>query len=319
MKRKIAFIAAIFYILFMSYVKAQSIFAPNIGAEWNYYFETRDYEIVITPPGRAEKGISTVKYTKDTLIGNIAFKKFEQSEILRYKGRDSLFRFTVNPYFMVQRNDSIFLLNRDSLMLAFVYKTTIGSVTKLKSVQNNNFSIELIDTTFISPLNQSSRKIKRFNYRYFATSQDLNAEHPTILDEVGPLNTDMTVISSVSVSSFSRGSRLICYRNGTGTELKFSNRDCNMLTSTEAIKTVQVKDYHMVSKGSTIWFKLANDHEYIKSLNVYDVQGRVVYNKSDFGQRSEVEISADFLKFGIYLISLNSNIAPYPVKKLFIN
>lgn len=292
----------------------QAVFAPTIGAEWNYYFKSDKYDWAISPLYPQQIGIATITYTKDTLIQGLKFKKLVQSEKFKRKGNDTLFSFVREPFFMMQRNDSVFLWFRDTLYLSFAYNSTLGSTTKHKSTSNINFTLELKDTISISPINQSNLKFKRFSYKASFQALDISGVDPLILDEIGPLNADITIVKSVAVPA-DRYYTLICYRKNSATEYKFSSQDCNTITSVAFTKSEQIRDYLILKRENFIWLKLDNDNEYIKTAKVYDTQGRIVYSFTSTSLLTELNIPFHNLNNGIYMISVVSNSKAYPFKK----
>ena len=97
----------------------QSVFAPVVGAEWNYHFISDNYNDPDYPFYQKRVGILAIKYAKDTMIRSINFKKFEQKEQYNIKGKDITYTSSKTPFYMTQRNDSIFILFGDSLRLVF--------------------------------------------------------------------------------------------------------------------------------------------------------------------------------------------------------
>lgn len=297
---------------------SQAVFAPIKGAEWNYHFKSNNYDWNI-PFYKPIEGIVTVKYTKDTLILGSNFKKFEQSEKWKYKGNDTLYTFTRQSLFMIQRNDTVFLLNKDTLAVAFVYKTTIGSVTNLRSMSRNIFSIELTDTTYSTSINQSNLKFKKFSYKTIILLVDVLLENPLIfLDRIGPLNADITVINS-QASSNSEYYRLVCYSDSEVGQLKFLNRDCNVTTSIITIKEPDFNNFFIALNSNNLLIRLSNINEYITNILFYDIQGRLIQDYAVKSPVNEVLLPSTFLKTGLYLISLKSNLGIYKTKKVFIN
>ena len=74
---KVSKLLTLTFMLFSLSISAQSVFAPVVGAEWNYFFDNSNVENP-TPGFRFYEGIVTITYAKDTVINNINFKKLEK-------------------------------------------------------------------------------------------------------------------------------------------------------------------------------------------------------------------------------------------------
>jgi hypothetical protein len=296
---------------------SQAVFAPTKGAEWNYYFISEKYDWNI-PFFKPEEGITTIKYTKDTLISGYTFKKLEQSEKVKYKSNDTLFTYNLRPLFMFQRNDSVFVLNEDTISIAFVYKKVVGAVINLKSISGVIFSLEMRDTTSISPINQSSYKIKQYSYKSNSNTLDVQLKNPLILfDIVGPSNTDISVITTQG-NFIGRSYRLICYKDSNIGELKFFNRDCTIVTSLVDYK-FKANDFFVNFIDNSLIIKFLNYSVQVSSVSLYNIQGKLIQKYLLNNLSLETIIPLNFLQKGIYIISFNSGVGIYSTKKIFIN
>lgn len=319
-------ILLIFSQLFSLTVKGQSVFAPKVGAEWNYSIQTDSYTIDV-PYFNPITGIVTVNYTKDTLMNGMSMKKFEHKWIYKKRKNDTLFGGALAPVFMVQRNDSVFLLvSNNTLSLAFVYKTQIGSITTLTVPPPNLpfvFNLELQSIRDTTALNNSNLRFKKYTFRSFTPTVifDVDFTNPLIiLHRIGPLNTDISVIRSQGQGQFyTNWFSLICYQDSEVGLLKFKDRECNSRVAVEDIKTA-LKDFNIINYSEFISISLhSNDNEIIKHVKIYDVLGRLVLNIAHNEKKNELNISKNKLPNGILIVNMESNNFQYNAKKIIIN
>jgi hypothetical protein len=320
---KIGFLFVFFQFL-SSFVWSQAVFAPKMGAEWNYFFQTDSYDIDV-PYFRPVTGISTVNYTKDTLINGLSMKKFEQKQIYKKRKNDTLFSRVLNPSYMIQRNDSVFLLSADTLSLAFVYKTQVGATTALNTPPPNFrflFNLELKSVGDTTALNNSNVRLKKYTYKSSTPTIvfDIYFTNPLIiLDRIGALNADLTVLSTQGQGdNYADGYYLICYQDSEVGLLKFLNRECNSRVSIDEIKTI-LKDFDISNQNKFITISLQNNDEFIKNAKIYDALGRLVLNIVNVGKNNEITISKNNLPEGLLIISIESNNFQYNAKKIIIH
>jgi Secretion system C-terminal sorting domain len=303
----------------------QSVFAPKVGAEWNYFVETDSYPIDV-PYFNPITGIVTVNYTKDTLVNGLNMKKFEQKWIYKKRKNDTLFGGALDPSFMIQRNDSVFLLVGSTLSLAFIYKNQIGSITTLTVPPPNYswlFNLELQSVRDTMALNNSNFRFKKYTFRSFTPTVifDVSFTNPVIiLDRIGPINTDLSVILSQGQGTYyTNRFSLICYQDSEVGLLKFMNRECNSRVAVDDIKTA-LKDFDIINYNEFISISLNNnDNEVIKNVKIYDVLGRLVLNILNNDKKNELNISKNKLPKGILIVNIESNNFHYNAKKIIIN
>lgn len=312
----IALVAIVHFTAFS--LHAQATFAPKIGAEWHYAFQTDAYDWSI-PFRVPRKGILTVNYAKDTLIRGVTMKKFEQKEAFRNKGNDTLYNRIGAPFFMMQRNDSVFLMVQDTLAVAFVYKNQLGSRTKLKA---NNGRV-LLDLDLQSVRDTTAFSNPRFSfgkYSYKTTTTILDVYFETLLvflDRIGPINADLTVINSQGkASNYADTYTLLCYQDSEVGELKFSNRDCNTSVSVSDVGHV-AKEWAITHQNNVLYISLQDvGNEYIKNVEIYDISGRLVRHINNVDRKNVLTLSDDDLPRGVLLFSVESNTTIYEAKKI---
>lgn len=100
---------------------SQAVFAPIVGAEWNYYFISTNYDEPPVPFTKAEYGIINYKYLKDTLVNSIICKKIEVKETSKIKGDNNVYNATLPPLIMMQRNDSVFTFISEKFILSYSF------------------------------------------------------------------------------------------------------------------------------------------------------------------------------------------------------
>ncbi|MDZ7878503.1 MAG: T9SS type A sorting domain-containing protein [Saprospiraceae bacterium] len=318
-------ILLVFFHFFSLTVKGQSVFAPKIGAEWNYFVETDSYTIDV-PYFNPITGIVTVNYTKDTLINGLNMKKFEQKWQYKKRKNDTLFGGALEPSFMTQIGNSVFLLVGNTLKLAFVYETQIGTLTRLTVPPPNFpfvFNLELQSIRDTTALNNSNLRFKKYTFRSFTPTVifDVDFTNPVIiLDRIGPLNTDLSVILSQGQGVYyTNWFSLICYQDSEVGLLKFMNRECNSRVAVEDINTV-LRDFDIINYNEFISISLQNnDNEVIRNVKVYDVLGRLVLNITNNDKKNELNISKSKLPKGILIVNVESNNFSYKAKKVIIN
>ncbi len=317
MKNKTHFIIPISLFVLSSFVNAQAVFAPVKGAVWNYYFRSNNYSWNI-PFFKPVEGIATIKYVKDTLIGNTNFKKMERIEKLKYRGNDTIFLNLKQSLLFIQRNDSIFLLTKDTLSLAFVYPSRINSVVDLKSLSPGKitFSLTLKDTGLVFALNRSTVKFKNFTFIPNTKWFDVYLVNPLIiLDKIGALNSDVTVIESQGENStYAISYRLICYEDFELGLLKFDNRECDVITSIFGKKETKLKEINIVQSQEDIRIKNLLTVRYIR---LYNILGQLV-NEYAIQNIEELTIPVNVLHSGIYLLYLESETSQFQSKKILI-
>lgn len=295
---------------------AQPLFAPVVGAEWNYFFDNSNVQNP-TPGFRFYEGIVTITYAKDTVINNINFKKLEQFEKFKYQGNDTLYTSKLRDLFFTQRNDTVFVRILDTLAIAFVYKTTIGSITVSKSISKKVFSLELKDTLTVS---NNNVKYKKFSYKTSTNWLDIPFVNPlVILERFGPENTDISVIYSHLGFDWDHSYKLNCYSDSQIGEVKFSDRKCNSTTSVDDISRQKLYDFQAYWSNDRIVVNINNNAESIDKIKVYDIMGRLITTKTlQLIDDKTIFLQVPPLNTGIYLIQLESKKNIYPVHKLFI-
>jgi hypothetical protein len=315
----------IFFQIFSFSAKGQPVFAPKVGAEWNYFIETDSYTLDV-PYFNPITGIVTVNYTKDTLVNGINMKKFEQKWVYKKKNNDTLYSLVLDPSFMTQRENSIFLLVGSTLSLAFVYETQIGAITTF-TVPPPNFSsvfnLELQSIRDTTALNSSNSRFKKYTYRSFTPRVifDVDFTNPLIiLDRIGPLNADISVIRSQGQAvNYTNRFSLICYQDSEVGQLKFKNRECNSRVAVDATKA-DLKDFEIDNYSEIISILLqSNDNEFIENVKIYDVLGRLVLDITNNDKKNELNISKHKLPKGISIVKMKSNNFQYKAKKIIIN
>lgn len=315
--------AFLIFFQFLSYVVlGQAVFAPKIGAEWHYQVFYYPY----TYPNYPQLGIPTngnlsIRYTKDTLIGGLKMKKFEQNGKFKYITSDTLHTYTNPPFFMIQRNDSVFMLVNDTLTIAFVYKTQVGNNTIMKSYPRKyifNLQLKYISDTF--SINNNNFRLKKYTYSLTTNPIifDVYFTNPLIiLDRIGAINAHLTVLNSQGQSSnYVYDHYLMCYQDDEVGELKFSTTDCNGLVSVRDLETLS-NDFKLFNQVDALYLSLKNnDNEFIKKVKVYDYIGRLVWHKSIINNQSDISILKSDLPQGILIINLESNKYYYKAKKI---
>jgi Secretion system C-terminal sorting domain len=306
----------LFLLLFPMGLKSQSVFAPVKGAIWNYYFDNANVERP-TPGFRFYEGIVTITYVKDTVINNINFKKLEQFEKFKYRGNDTLFTSKLRDLFFTQRNDTVFVREYDTLAIAFVYKTTIGSVTALKSTYRLDFSLELKDT--LNVINNNV-KYKKFLYKTNTKAVDVDFVNPlVILERFGPENCDIWVIDSHLRLYNPNSYKLNCYSDSEVGEVKFSDRKCNSTTSVEDISRQMLHDFQAYWSNDRIIINVNDNADEIGKIKIFDTTGKLIMsNTPQLIDDKTLSLQLQPLNMGIYLIQLESKKYNYQSHKLFI-
>lgn len=297
-------------------ISAQSKFAPIIGAEWHYSFisDTYDYNYSFF---EHKKGILEVRYTKDTVVGNFTLKKFEQKETFKNKGNDTLFSEIKNPVFMLQRNDTVFLLLKDTLEPAFFYKTQLTAKTKIEHFINQ----ELKSVTDTTALNNRNILFKAFNYAQSCTCFDAYFEYNLIiLDRIGALNADITVIETQGKAvNGANYYRLVCYNDNEIGEVKFLNQDCNTLTAVADLNSFSI-DFDLFNQPDLFNIHLP-DHspDFFQKIKIYDVSGRLVWKYDGKNDLKNISILKSNLPQGVLIVTVQGKNIMYKAKKIFNN
>ncbi|MEM8910083.1 MAG: hypothetical protein AAGD05_19690, partial [Bacteroidota bacterium] len=140
-------------LLFTSSSFAQIEFAPT-GATWTYATEIRNWQSQIT-----DRGLTTVRYDRDTLIGERLAKVLEiQGVNITTESLDTM-HFTQPAKIIHQINDSIFLYQNGAFELIYSFAAQPGELVTLASPE---FSLQTsIETVAIEMLN--GQALKRFD------------------------------------------------------------------------------------------------------------------------------------------------------------
>ncbi len=303
------------------FASSQAVFAPKIGAEWHYFFQTDSYNLNVTY-FRPRRGTLKVSYTKDTLINTLIMKKFEQKEVFKNKNNDTLFTRILSPLYMIQKNDSVLLLVNDTLSLAFVYKTQIGAITKLRTTRNKYlFNLELQSLVDTTAINNGNLRFKKYTYKSSTPSIlfDVYFTNPLIiLDRIGAINADLSVLNSQGQSeNYTDGYNLICYQDSEVGELKFANSSCDVFVSVNDLKK-PLNDFNISYQDEKISISVQSN-EFIKNVKIYDIRGRLVWNNTNEFSENEINIPKNELPQGLLIVNIESNSFVYMAKKIIIH
>ncbi len=300
-------------------INAQSKFAPLIGAEWHYYFKSNNYD-ANQPYFKVREGNLIIKYTKDTIINSYNFKKLESKEVFKFKGNDTLFSLQILPLYMTQRNDTVFQLLKDTLEPAFFYKVFVSAKIKIKNSENKSIlNLELINLSDTSSKGNPNFIFKKYTYSVSCTCSDLTFENPlVILDRIGPLNADITVIKSQGQAGFAPDFyRLLCYQDNEFGELKFSNQECNTLVSNNDLNILKVEDLNIVDSKESI--QINSFASFFRKVHVYDLTGKLVWSFNNVNLLQGLTISKIYLPDGILVITIEGENNLFKSKKFLNN
>jgi hypothetical protein len=256
-------------------LKAQSVFAPKIGAEWRYFFITADYDTDMryrTP----RRGMLYVKYEKDTVISGLIVKKMTQVETFRKKGNDTLYTYSKKPLFMRQKSDSILILDRDTFALAFAYKTGLlkdSSYSIYPLSRSRELIFKLLRLSDTSALNNSMLKFKKHTYNGATKLLDVYFTDPLILlDRIGSINSDLSVIQSQMTGVNDADIyKLVCYKDSEVGELLFSGTNCENFVSTK-----DLLDKNNLSILNTLDFIEISSINFMNNVKIYDIEGKLI-------------------------------------------
>lgn len=273
---KSSLMISIFCLILLPFgLKAQSVFAPKIGAEWRYFFITTDYDTDIryrTP----RRGMLYVKYEKDTTISGVVVKKMTQVETLKKKGNDTLYTYSLKPLFMRQKSDSILILDRDTFALSFAYKTGLlkdSSYSIYPLSRSRELIFKLLRLSDTNALNNSMLKFKKYTYSGATKLLDVYFTDPLILlDRIGSINSDLSVIQSqMTGANYADIYKLVCYKDSEVGELLFSGTNCENFVSTK-----DLLDNNNLSILNTLDFIEISSTNFINNVKIYDIEGKLI-------------------------------------------
>ena len=302
-------------------ILAQSTFATKIGAQWLYSFNCPDGYDFSLPDLTSNTGLLQVNYTKDTTIGALTMKKFEQKGARKFKDNDTTFRFTKPPFFMVQRNDTVFIRQGDTLTLDFLYKTKVGDTFNMKTNRRafdiNSVLQSVRDTT---ALNKTTPRLKKYTYTTRILVTDTDYPSPlNILDRIGPMDSELYVHEQGTSNGGYYYYNLVCYTDSEVGELKFSTRDCNALVADQDLSVNPSKDFSFTNPAHDQLSISLNENiaKSLKEITIYNLMGAKIKTISPT-QQSEYQIDISSLSNGVYFIqcSFADGIA---TKKVIIN
>ena len=300
---------------------AQPLFAPVVGAEWNYYFISTNYNDPPVPLTKAEYGVTTYKYSKDTLVNSIICKKIEVKETSKIKGDNNVYNASLPPLIMMQRNDSVFTLINEKFTLSYSFLKNLNTHVNVQPTAFlGNVKLELTDTSMYSPLNQPILSLKKFTYKATTGVIDVDLINTLfICDRVGPLNSDITHIKSQGRTPTNGGRyyRLNCYKDDKVGELKFVNTDCFLLSKTHDVNT---KNNLTISfQKPLLGVKIENDEnqDLIKSIALVDISGKILRITENI-QSSSATIKLSDLPLGLYVVQVQT-INNYFISKKIVN
>jgi hypothetical protein len=309
-------ISLIFLFVFPLGLKSQSVFAPIVGAEWRYFFETNDYNTNI-PFRKSRRGLLKIKYDKDTFIAGIKVKKFEQTELFTYKGDNIIYNLSKRPFFMSQKSDSVLSHFKDSTTLAFAYKKGLSKDTTYTIYKNNiKLNLKLLDSkdTFFQV---NGYKFKKYAYKSIASVIDLYFEDTlVVLDRIGAINADLSIFQSQLVGSNEADIySLVCYKDNEIGEFKFSNKNCENLVSIFELNVAKDFDISI----STDFIEVSIKNKVIDNIRIYDLQGKLIKIHSNNNEANCV-ISKNDLPYEVLILSVqDKSLDYYNSKKIFIH
>jgi hypothetical protein len=294
---------------------SQAVFAPVKGAEWRYYFKSSYYE---APYFQPREGIVTVRYSKDTTINGVLMKKMDRSDDVKYRlEKDTVYYRRPGPLFMTQRNDSVFTLTENGLVLSFVYKAMVGALTNfLIGSGPFSYSLRSSGVSILKP-NNSNIPFEKYSYKSIYSAIDIQINDSLfILDRIGPLNSDITMVESQGVGEYYfLGYSLICYKDNDIGEVIFSERRCDSrLVSVFENTGRTTKDFSLFSKGQSITISLQDNEKNIV-VNLFDSSGRSIRH---FSQENGKDIDISLSQKGLFFVQVSANGILYKTKKINI-
>jgi hypothetical protein len=302
-----------FLLVFPLLLNSQSVFAPKVGAEWQYYFTKEYINTCIAPSTDAFDGIAVYNYTKDTVIQQIVCKKIEGIEYIKYRCGDTQQNtFRLNPLFMFQRNDSVFLNRNNSIILAYIFPKILNSEFQFAGLNNKFYAAIFKDTgkitNIITPFNV-------FNLsKFIVKSNTIDADFisPIIAERIGPLNTDISVVlSQFEGINTLRKYRLNCYRDSEIGDFKLAF-DCNMYRTNTFDFNIETH-YSIYNLSSKIIIK-ANNNESISKIIVSTLDGRVIKYSNNINT-DYIELTLDGYK-GMLFFQIVNRQGLYFTKKI---
>ncbi len=298
---------------------SQAIFAPVVGAEWNYYFISTNYDEPPVPLTKAEYGIINYKYLKDTIVNSIICKKIEVKETTKIKGDNTVYITTFTPLIMMQRNDSVFTFINEKFMLSYSYLKELNTqVVVQPTAFQGDVKLKLSDTSMYSSINQPVFSFKKFSFNVSTGVIDADLINPlAICDRIGPINSDLTHIRSQGRTPTSGGRkyRLNCYKDDRVGELKFVNSDCLLLTKMQEVNT---------NTNLTINFRkplleinmVNNEHQdLIKNIILVDINGKILRSINNLNGFSAT-INLSELPLGLYIAQVQTVNNAHILKKI---
>jgi hypothetical protein len=176
-----------------------------------------------------------------------------------------------------------------------------------------------------APQNNKSLKIKTHVYSARPTEAQIQdiyyVEQVEILDRVGPLNTDITLVYSQFVGAFSAEVyNLVCYKDKEIGELKFVDYPCDRIRTSTKENAYQMGGFTAVYQQQQLDIALEQEDETIQSVHIFDAGGRLVHHYSAPAAKGTYRytLPAAFPD-GLFLITVLTNRNQYAGKKTFIN
>jgi hypothetical protein len=295
---------------------SQAVFAPVKGAEWRYYFKSSYYE---APYFQPREGIVTVRYSKDTTINGVLMKKMDRSDDVKYRlEKDTVYYRRPGPLFMTQRNDSVFTLTENGLVLSFVYKAVQGTTTVLVlPFFNRPLNLKSAGVSVIKPINGIGT-LERYAYKSLYSVLDLYIEDSIyIFNRIGPFNTDISLIASQGVGfNNSEYYRLICYRDTEVGELRFLDRPCiSTLVSVTGPPQTLENNIVLQYDGSNLRILIEDAHNKKFGVDLFDGSGRLLKRHTGVEQM----LVLDNLPQGLLLVRVSDDRGGEKTKKIIIH
>ena len=160
MKTKIVFLI-VFNWVYWGVGYSQAVFAPIVGAEWNYSFTKENITSCSLPSRDAFDGLATYNYVKDTLINGILCKKIDGIEKIKYRcGDTQQYIFKLYPLYIYQKNDSVFMLRQNTFIFIYLFPKVLNNEFMFEVSKNSSYPVKYTDTSKITSISAPFQTLK---------------------------------------------------------------------------------------------------------------------------------------------------------------
>ncbi len=267
---------------------AQSTFAPS-GAEWNYYFN-----------GFLGRGIANYKYTNDTVINSVTYKKMQIKYTAYFPNQaPNVVRKSIRLYRVYDDKVYDYSLYNKKETLLWLINAQKGNTYKAKALGSSTDFTVVVDSTKNITIN--GKIIKK---TWVTGNADIYTNREIIYDNYSP----MGGFNYYSCWGYvlDCGTDILCtYKDNTTNELKFSN-SCDSYF-TKISEAIEKWDFWVSPNPCTDMIKidLSNVNKEMKTIDIFNSLGQqVISSKAE--SFSATYINTSSLEKGIYFAKISS-------------